>query len=76
MKTFAHWLASAKRGSRFEYHRGDLVHDSNPDYVASPFALAAAQARYAAWQAYETGRCTLLQKRHGKDDYSYFAVRL
>ncbi len=67
--TFANWLASAKRGDRFQYYRGVLMHFDRDRDMPPPDA-------YLAWAAYETGRATLLQKRNGKNDYSYFAVRL
>jgi len=70
------WLAGAKGGDILEYHRGVLTMDRLPQGSRLPAndrseldRLARAVLAIAG-----SGRGYLLQRRNGKDDYSYLLV--
>jgi uncharacterized protein (DUF2237 family) len=73
---FRSWLAGAKPGERFEYHRGYLALDR----VKGTTSLKEAEHRKLAALADHAlalagqGRVHLLQERHGDGDYSYWAL--
>ena len=76
MAAFRGWVAGAKPGERFEYHRGRL----GIDRVKGTSSLREPERRklnavadYALALA-GLGRLHLLQERHGDGDYSYWAV--
>ena len=70
------WIGQAVSGDRIEYHRGFLVLDTLPRWTSLPererteLVRLAARARWAA----EQGLVHLVQRRHGPDDFSYFAI--
>ena len=67
---FKQWLASAKPGDRFVYHRGlNLMHGPERD----PRVRQPVQA--LAWRASFERKVFLLTERHARGDYSYLAVR-
>jgi hypothetical protein len=78
----ADWLVSAKRGEAFEYARGDLAHSRywrvrrRMMDQATPDLDPVCDAGEDAWRLFLAGRVTLTQRRLGKDNFSYLAVRL
>ena len=60
-------------GQRVEYFRGFLMLTRNRKTELGR-ALCALGNR--AWMEYRAGRCTLVQRRHGPEDYSYYAERI
>ena len=73
---FHAWLAPAKPGEQFEYHRGHLVWDRSPaSDLAEDERRAMAKVADAALQAAEDGFVHLFQQRNGPLDFSYLAVR-
>ena len=76
MAAFRGWVAGAKPGERFEYHRGRL----GIDRVKGTSSLREPERRklnavadYALALA-DQGALHLLQERRGDGDYSYWAV--
>jgi hypothetical protein len=61
---FHNWLAAAKPGERFEYHRGRSLENA-PVGIAGQ-ALAASKAR----------QVLLMCRRYGANDFGYLAVRV
>lgn len=59
---FHQWLRDPRKRGSVEYHRGFLWWE--PDLTAA-----------LAWQAYEHGLVALVQRRHGRADYSYIAQK-
>ncbi len=76
-ESFSVWLGTAMPGDRFEYHRGFLACDRNPEERA----LTPADRRRVdelADQAREMaaiGLVCLTQRRHAEADYSYLAIK-
>lgn len=80
---FVNWMATALRGDVYEYARGNvsysrwkrtrlLMADEAPDAELNLICDQAADA----WRAFERGLVTLVQRRMGRDDFSYMAIRL
>lgn len=72
------WLGSpAKRGERLEYHRGYLPIDMHPlmSKLREPDIGALISVKRTAWDLYMRRLATLVQRRHGDFDYSYFIVK-
>jgi hypothetical protein len=73
---FKAWLARAKLGEQFEYHRGHLIWDRSP---ASALTQGERQAlgriADAVLQAGEQGQVLPVQRRHGPFDFSYLAIK-
>jgi hypothetical protein len=73
---FHAWLAPAKPGEQFEYHRGHLIWDRSPaSDLAEDERRALAKVADAALQAAEDGVVYLVQRRNGPLDFGYLAVR-
>ena len=56
-----------RKGSTIQYYRGYLYADRQ---LSETLDLLAKDV----YQLYEEGRVTLVQKRHGEYDYSYYAI--
>lgn len=67
MTKFQEWLRLSRVGDRIEYYRGNLANArKNPEIGrVAKVALTASEMKLVH----------LVQKRHGKGDYSYMAVR-
>ena len=78
----ADWLASASRGDVCEYARGDLAHSRywrvrrRMMDQATPDLDGICDAGEDAWRLFLAGRVTLTQRRLGKHNFAYLAVRL
>jgi hypothetical protein len=70
---FCRWLGSALPGDKLAYHRGHLVRDCEKARNDKQRTALLRLAR-RAYAASEAGLVHLLQRRHGADDYTYFAV--
>lgn len=70
------WIGQASPGAILEYHRGYLALDVSPQGKRLSDEARAELVRVAqrAWWASEKGLVHLVQRRHGADDYSYFAI--
>ena len=78
---FEAWLQTACPDSLIEYHRGHLCVDRQQKFAA-PHNAPVNKARAVlhdlatrALRASERGLVHLVQRRHGDDDYSYFAIK-
>jgi len=73
---FLGWLGQAQPGDTIEYHRGFLALDTIRDGSRLPEKERAELSGVArrAWWASQAGLVHLVQRRHGRDDYSYFAI--
>lgn len=79
----AEFVANAARGDQVEYARGNLSlarwerTELSRARVEVPEPLdAMCDAANDAWRAHQRGDVTLIQRRMGRDDFSYLAVRL
>lgn len=74
---FAMWLTHAAPGATAVYFSGDsLARARGVDVKHKTAAQEAAHAvGNAAWQAYERGAVTLVQRRHGFANYDFIAVK-
>ena len=73
---FCAWLGQASPDDVLEYYRGFLAPDTMPHGTRLSERDRAELARVArrAWWASERRLIHLVQRRHGADDYSYFAI--
>lgn len=73
----AAWIARAAPGEPLEYYRGFIAidvssgHHRLSDCERHRLLALARQAVIAA----DAGQILLVQRRHGRDDYSYFAIK-
>jgi hypothetical protein len=73
---FMAWLARAKLGEQFEYHRGHLIWDRSPASILTQGERQAlGRIADAVFQAAEQGQVHLVQRRHGPFDFSYLAIK-
>ena len=70
--SFLATLACARRGERVQYHSGLLMYDRQH----GPFFQNVHAIAHAAWEAFEAGRCTLVQHRINPTVCDYYAVKL
>lgn len=79
-KPFPYWLATARPGEVYEYHRGLLMADREPPDRPSPSeatrAMQADMRGATAAKAADEGEVALRQRRHAEFDWSYQAVKL
>ena len=73
---FIAWIDQAAPGDVLEYHRGFLALDVAAHGSGLSERERAELSRVArrAWWASEQKLIHLVQRRHGKDDYSYLAI--
>ena len=71
------WLKSARPGSLIEYHRGHLCVDRRQKIGAPDNEARAVLHDLAtrALRAAEQGLVHLVQRRHGREDSSYLAIK-
>jgi hypothetical protein len=71
------WIVRARPEDELEYYRGFLTIDVNPlgSRLAEAEQRGLRRVKDCAWQASQNGLVHLLQRRHGPNDYAYFAVR-
>jgi hypothetical protein len=73
---FRAWLAQAEPGHLVEYHRGLLIWDRSPkSELDSRERRALGSMADAALKAAARGLVHLVQRRRGKLDFSYLAVK-
>jgi trehalose-6-phosphatase len=67
---FLFWLDTARGGSAFAYHYGNLAADRGPEEARIPEVNKRAEM---AWDAYERGQVVLVRQRLGEKGQNYFA---
>lgn len=75
---FVRWATSAKKNSRVSYFRGYLLKERLTNHTTrkeGPHAAPHFKLASKAWEFYQLGIVTLLQKRIADDDYIYIAVK-
>ncbi len=74
---FEAWLKTAHPGSLIEYHRGLLVIDRQQKIDAPDTRMRAELHRLArrAIRGAEQSLVHLVQQRHGREDFSYLAIK-
>lgn len=75
-KALSAWLGRATPGDRFEYHRGFLVVDisATTERLGERDRLELIRMAGLAYRAADRGLVHLVQRRHGDNDFSYFAI--
>jgi hypothetical protein len=70
------WIGQAMPGDIVEYYRGFLPVDTFPrgSRLAAHERAELVRLARRAWFASERQLIHLVQRRHGPDDYSYFAI--
>ena len=78
---FEAWLQTARPGSLIEYHRGHLCIDRQQKFDAPDNApenkvrAALNDLATRALRASDRGLVHLVQRRHGREDFSYLAIK-
>lgn len=67
------WIESARKGDSYDYHYGYLPTDSDQ---RRKYGREVADNGAAAWQAYESGKVTLVQRKSAEYLYTYRMQRL
>jgi hypothetical protein len=77
LEQLKNWLLHARPGERFIYLSGIAVMGDtlDPRKRDPKWANDVQQVRRVAWQAYEDGRCHLLQRREQDGTFSYLCER-
>lgn len=65
------FLRTSKAGERAEYYRGYLYGDRMAESIANNIQRERLKIANMAYSAFESSKATLVQKRHGDNDYSY-----
>src|SRR4051812_48716643 len=75
-REFVAWLTRAKPSDRFQYHRGFLMRDivAQSSRLRERDRLELVRLARRAWLAAREQLVHLVQRRHGPDDYTYFAI--
>jgi hypothetical protein len=76
------WYRAAMPGDSVEYGRGrlatarwELLVARLKDIPPKPSVAAFCADGEDAWRLYEDSKVTLVQRRYGKDDYGYIAIK-
>ena len=74
---FEAWLQAARPGSPIEYHRGHLCVDrqQKPDAPDNEARAELHRLATRVLKAADQGLVHLVQQRHGREDFSYLAIK-
>lgn len=78
-EVFTKWATGAQRGQKAYYYRGWLMRERMTNHSSrthGPNAALHFRTCNKAWDFYNLGVVTLVQKRMGDEDYVYMAVKV
>jgi hypothetical protein len=75
---FKNWVLHARRNARVVYYQGYLASDvgSEDKRQRTDDQQALALLGESAWNAWRRGQVLLFQKKNGKANFDYYAVRV
>ena len=75
LKAYQTWINKSSKHARITYYRGYLVEPSIQPIAPTLDRNRVEKLQKAVYDTYVANLVTLVQKRHGKFDYEYMAVR-
>ena len=75
LKAYQTWINKSRKNDKITYYRGYIVEPSIQPIAPTQDRKRVEKLQKAAYDSYLADLVTLVQKRHGKLDYEYVAVR-
>jgi hypothetical protein len=75
LKAYQTWINKSRKGDKITYYRGYLVEPSIQPIAPTQDRKRVEKLQRAVFDTYLTNLVTLVQKRHGRFDYEYIAIR-
>ena len=75
LKAYQTWINKSRKRDKITYYRGYLVEPSIQPIAPTMDRKRVEKLQQAVFNTYLADLVTLVQKRHGRFDYEYMAVR-
>ena len=75
LKAYQTWIDKSRKNDKITYYRGYIVEPSIQPIAPTMDRKRVEKLQTAVYNSYIAELVTLVQKRHGKLDYEYIAVR-
>ena len=75
LKAYQTWINKSRRNDKITYYRGYIVEPSIQPIAPTQDRKRVEKLQQAVFNTYLSNLVTLVQKRHGRFDYEYIAVR-
>ena len=75
LKAYQTWINKSRKGDKITYYRGYLVEPSIQPIAPTLDRNRVEKLQRAVYDSYLANLVTLVQKRHGRFDYEYMAIR-
>ena len=75
LKAYQTWISKSSRDARITYYRGYMVEPSIQPIAPTQDRKRVEKLQTAVYDSYLANLVTLVQRRHGRFDYEYIAVR-
>ena len=75
LKGYQTWVNKSRKNDKITYYRGYIVEPSIQPIAPTQDRKRVEKLQQAVFNTYLSNLVTLVQKRHGKLDYEYIAVR-
>ena len=75
LKAYQTWIYKSKKRDKITYYRGYLVEPSIQPIAPTLDRNRVEKLQRAVYDSYLANLVTLVQKRHGRFDYEYMAIR-
>ena len=75
LKAYQTWINKSRRNDKITYYRGYIVEPSIQPIAPTQDRKRVEKLQKAVYNSYLADLVTMVQKRHGKLDYEYIAVR-
>ena len=75
LKAYQTWINKSRKGDKITYYRGYLVEPSIQPIATTLDRNRVEKLQRAVYDSYLANLVTFVQKRHGRFDYEYMAIR-
>jgi hypothetical protein len=75
LKAYQTWINKSRKRDQITYYRGYMVEPSIQPIAPTQDRKRVEKLQRAVYDSYEASLVTLVQKKHGRFDYEYMAVR-
>ena len=75
LKAYQTWINKSRKNDKITYYRGYLVEPSIQPIAPTQDIKRVEKLQRAVYDTYVANLVTLVQKRHGRFDYEYMAIR-
>ena len=76
LKAYDTWIKKSRKKDQITYYRGYIVEPSIQPIAPTQDRKRVEKLQKAVFDSYLSNLVTLVQKRHGRFDYEYIAVRI